>query len=343
MGSDNHPMSPSRRRRAVCAIVASAALLVALVAGRPAGSAQSGDRFTAASAQPAVPDRPAPAASRSHIRSRGPHLVPPAMAKTTSCRLTLPGGVWALDIVAARTLTMLTAVSYRTNRPPARTALAFEHTLTWHDRYVPGPIGAITLLKRKHKNMVPHTWAVDAVLAMYNPHTLFCAQPMRTDLMREPMLTNGLTKRAQTLLFGWWAAYGGRPVGGFDPHGITEGHIEDSAHYDARAVDIAFPTSDPENNRRGWLLAHWLVAQADYYSIATIIFDDHIWSRLHSVEGWRPYTHPSGDTTNPTLRHLDHVHVDVVQGYPEGPPLSVVAEQQQVRTGAEVRPRATAR
>ncbi|HZE65238.1 MAG TPA: hypothetical protein VE081_01320 [Sporichthyaceae bacterium] len=336
-------MSPSRRRRAVCAIVASAALLVALVAGRPAGSAQSGDRFTAASAQPAVPDRPAPAASRSHIRSRGPHLVPPAMAKTTSCRLTLPGGVWALDIVAARTLTMLTAVSYRTNRPPARTALAFEHTLTWHDRYVPGPIGSIALLKRKHKNMVPHTWAVDAVLAMYNPHTLFCAQPMRTDLMREPMLTNGLTKRAQTLLFGWWAAYGGRPVGGFDPHGITEGHIEDSAHYDARAVDIAFPTSDPENNRRGWLLAHWLVAQADYYSIATIIFDDHIWSRLHSVEGWRPYTHPSGDTTNPTLRHLDHVHVDVVQGYPEGPPLSVVAEQQQVRTGAEVRPRATAR
>src|SRR5882762_3170424 len=174
MGSHNHRMSPSRSMRAVCAIVASAALLVALVAGRPADSDRPRSTFTAAStAAPAVVDRPTPAASRSHVRSRGPHMVPPAMGKDSSCRLALPSGVWALDITAARTLTMLTAVSYRTNRPMARTALAFEHTLTWHDRYVPGPIGSMELLKRKHKNMVPHTWAVDAVLALFNPHTLF--------------------------------------------------------------------------------------------------------------------------------------------------------------------------
>jgi hypothetical protein len=328
-------MSSSRLPRFACVLVASALLLVGCAPGP--GAAPGG--FTAASSavHPTVVDRPVPAASRSQLRSRGPHLVPPATGLNTSCRLTLPGGVWALDTTAARTLTMLTAVAYRTNRPMTRAALAFEHTLSWHQRYVPGPVGSLALLKRKHKNMVPHTWAVDAVLALYNPHTLFCAQPWRTDLAREPMLTNGLTLRAQTLLFGWWAAYGGRPVGGFDPHGITEGHIEDSAHYDARAVDISFPTSDPENNRRGWLLAHWLVANGDYYSIATVIFDDHLWSRLHSAEGWRPYTHPSGNTTNPTLRHLDHVHVDVVQGYPEGPPLS------QVKTATAARPRATAR
>jgi hypothetical protein len=329
-------MSWSRWHRCGCAIAASVGLLVT---GCSAAAVQHRDAFhaTSATAQPPVLDRPVSAASRSHVRSRGPHLVPPPTGPNTSCRLTLPGGVWALDSTAARTLTMLSAVGYRTNRPLTRTALAFEHTLTWHQRYVPGPVGALALLKRKHRAMVPHTWAVDAVLALFSPHTLFCAQPWRTDLKREPMLTNGLTTRAQTLLFGWWAAYGGRPVGGFDPHGITEGHIEDSAHYDARAVDISFPTSDPENNRRGWLLAQWLVAQADYYSIATVIFDDHIWSRLHSAEGWRHYTHPGGDTTNPTLRHLDHVHVDVVQGYPEGPPSS------ELRTATEVRSRAAAR
>jgi hypothetical protein len=331
----------SFRNRAVCAVVASATQLASLAACEPAVSDFGQGQFTATSATTAA-DRPVPAASRSQIRSRGPHLVPPPMSRTTSCRLTLPGGVWAMDIVAARTLTMLTAVSYRTDRPVVRAALAFQHTLTWQHRYVPGPAGSLTLLKRRHKNMVPATWAVDAVLALYNPHTLFCAQPFRTDLRREPMLSNGLTERAQTLLFGWWGAFGGRPVGGFDPHGITEGHIEDSAHYDARAVDISFPTSDPQNNRRGWLLAQWLVAQADYYSIATVIFDDHIWSRLHSVEGWRQYIHPSGDTTNPTLRHLDHIHVDVVQGYPEGPPLSVVAEHN-VRTAPAARPRAMVR
>jgi hypothetical protein len=129
------------------------------------------------------------------------------------------------------------------------------------------------------------------------------------------------------MLFAWWVAYGGRPIGGFAPGGIFTGHIENSAHYEGRAVDISFATSDPDNNRRGWLLAHWLVAQADYLQIATVIFDDHLWSALHSAWGWRPYTHPSGNTTDPTLRHLNHIHVDVEHGLPAGPP-PYVAEQE---------------
>jgi oligopeptide/dipeptide ABC transporter ATP-binding protein len=36
------------------------------------------------------------------------------------------------------------------------------------------------------------------------------------------------------------------------------------------------------------------------------------WTARRSDEGWRSYVHPSGDTENPTLRHLDHVHIDVV-------------------------------
>jgi hypothetical protein len=45
-----------------------------------------------------------------------------------------------------------------------------------------------------------------------------------------------------------------------------------------------------------------------------VIFDDRIWTLWASAEGWRGYTHPSGNTRNPILRHLDHVHVAVVRG-----------------------------
>jgi hypothetical protein len=48
--------------------------------------------------------------------------------------------------------------------------------------------------------------------------------------------------------------------------------------------------------------------------VATVIYDAKIWTARRSAEGWRPYTHPSGDTANPTLQHLDHIHVDVARG-----------------------------
>jgi hypothetical protein len=61
-------------------------------------------------------------------------------------------------------------------------------------------------------------------------------------------------------------------------------------------------------------VAHWLVINADRLGIATVIYDDQIWTARRSAGGWRSYTHPSGNTSDPTLRHLDHVHVDVIRG-----------------------------
>jgi hypothetical protein len=314
-------LAAGRRRAAGAAVVAGAVLVATIVgigghrdpAPRFRVAAESPPAIDAARAGPAVP------ASRSMIRSTGPHLVPEPLGKHPECRLTLPSGVWSLDDVAARALTMVTAGAYRAGKPVATAALAFERALHQkHERTVPSQYRVRHLLAHSYRHLPP-TWAVDSVLALYSPQNLTCVAPIRK-LDRQDMLTNGLTLRAQTMVFAFFAAGLGGNLGGFAPGGVFSGHIENSAHYEGRAVDVSFPTSDPDNNRRGWLLAQWLVAQADYLQIATIIFDDHLWSALHSDQGWRPYAHPSGNTTDPTLRHLDHVHVDVEHGLPAGPP-----------------------
>ena len=75
------------------------------------------------------------------------------------------------------------------------------------------------------------------------------------------------------------AAFGAQSLGGFEPGGVTTGHVEGSAHYAGRAIDVFFrPYDDPENTKDGWALAHWLVANADRLAIATVIYDDHLWS-----------------------------------------------------------------
>ncbi|SEF17711.1 hypothetical protein [Jiangella alba] len=126
---------------------------------------------------------------------------------------------------------------------------------------------------------------------------------------------DGLTDRARAVRDELAGTFDGLDIGGFQPGGVDSGHVEGSAHYDGRALDVMFePYDDPDVNRRGWSVAHWAVANAQALDIATIIYDDRIWSARRSDEGWREYTHPSGDTADVTLRHLDHVHIDVAPG-----------------------------
>jgi hypothetical protein len=119
---------------------------------------------------------------------------------------------------------------------------------------------------------------------------------------------DGLTARARTVRDEVGAAFAKLEI-------ADSGHIDGSAHYDGRALDIMFrPHQDPERKRAGWVVAHWLVANADRLGIATVIYDAQIWTARRSADGWRDYTHPSGDTSSATLQHLDHVHVDVTRG-----------------------------
>ncbi len=122
----------------------------------------------------------------------------------------------------------------------------------------------------------------------------------------------GLTKRAAKVGRDVEATFGDLALGGFEPGGAKSGHIEGSAHYQGRAIDIFVRPINVANNQQGWAIASYLVANADRLRIQTVIFDDQIWSAGgRSEQGWRDYNAPSGGDQQ-ILEHRDHVHVDVI-------------------------------
>ena len=158
--------------------------------------------------------------------------------------------------------------------------------------------------------------ATDSLLGLRPANRLTCAHP-RSEVQPEEMGPNGLTPRAQRLRRAWTAVFGPMVSGGFAGGGVSSGHVDGSSHYDGRAVDVFFrPLGDPEQKRRGLVLSQWLVAHAERYHVLSVIHADRIWTSWGAYLGWRDYVHPSGDTRNPVLRHLEHVHVAVESGEP---------------------------
>lgn len=142
--------------------------------------------------------------------------------------------------------------------------------------------------------------------------SLTCSGTAAGDLPDEQMTASGLTPRAEQVRAAMTEVFGELPLGGFTPGGFDYGHGENSTHYDGRAIDVFFRPVTEDNRRAGWRLAQWLIAHADELHIQYVIFDDRIWSG-HSFRGqWRDYRAP--EPANEILRHLDHVHVDVLGG-----------------------------
>ena len=127
----------------------------------------------------------------------------------------------------------------------------------------------------------------------------------------------GLTRRAAVVRDDLEAAFGTQSLGGFAPGGIRDGHMEGSAHYEGRAVDVFFRPISEESRNRGWAMAHYLVAQAARLDIRTVIYDGRIWTAgWRSGDGWRRYspdTSGASAETAAVLEHRDHVHVDVFE------------------------------
>lgn len=142
--------------------------------------------------------------------------------------------------------------------------------------------------------------------------SLSCRGSAASDLQVQELTITGLTPRAEQVREAMTEVFGDQSLGGFVPGGVDQGHGADSTHYDGRAIDIFFRPVTEENRREGWILAHWLVAHAEDLKIQYVIFDDQFWSAHISGGQWHDYDAP--EPSNEILRHLDHVHVDVLGG-----------------------------
>ena len=132
-------------------------------------------------------------------------------------------------------------------------------------------------------------------------------------LPAQTMGKSGLTPRAEAVQKDLLTTFGALSTGGYQPGGLSTGHMEGSAHYEGRAVDIFVKPISAPNTTKGWALAQYLVARAEHLGIKTVIFSDRIWTTGgRSDSGWRDYQPPDRPGNKATLRHLDHVHVDVI-------------------------------
>lgn len=159
--------------------------------------------------------------------------------------------------------------------------------------------------------------ALASALTGYSPAEFSCVVRHRgVEEVSSQLNRAGLTRRAAAVRRDIEAVFGRQSLGGFAPGGVSEGHMDGSAHYDGRAIDVFYRPVNEANLRRGWAMAHYLVAQADRLQIQTIIYDGKIWTAgARSEQGWRDYrvdTSGRSRAIAEVLEHRDHVHVDVV-------------------------------
>ena len=213
------------------------------------------------------------------------------------CELRVDGGQdVGVSRAAARSATSLAAVALRDGTPDRAVAAAVDRVLSG---------GA------ESARPAPATGAARVVLGR-EQGALTC----RTEVPSasgQGIGASGLTPRAARLRTTLEEAFGRQSLGGFAPGGVRTGHIEGSAHYDGRALDVFFRPVTAKGTASGWALAHWSVAHASELDVTVVIYDRQIWSASRSSQGWRDYRHPSGDTDNPVLAHEDHVHVEVAR------------------------------
>ena len=155
--------------------------------------------------------------------------------------------------------------------------------------------------------------ALASALTGNSPRAMWCDVPGDADEASDDLDETGLVARATVVRRDLEERFGALSLGGFEPQGVSSGHMEGSAHYEGRAIDVFFRPISAANKQRGWALATYLVANADRLDIKTLIFDDRIWhAGSRSDDGWTDYRVPSSSRGDRAiLEHRDHVHVDV--------------------------------
>jgi hypothetical protein len=234
------------------------------------------------------------------------------------CTLTTATGVEEWSAVQAMTATTVAGVGSRIGATDKGVAAAVRRSLDVERSAPISPAAARQLYRQLPAvaNPSADSLAVARALLGQRGPALTCVQPVTAGngLPTEQAGRLGLTPRAETLRTALREVFGRQSLGGFAPGGVTTGHIEGSAHYEGRAIDVFFRPITPEATRAGWQTAMWAVAHADRLHVATVIFDRQIWTTTRSLQDWRDYSYPGGATDNPVLLHEDHVHLDVQRG-----------------------------
>ena len=223
---------------------------------------------------------------------------------------------WSTD--EAMTATTVAGVGTRIGATVNGVAAAVDRALAREASTPMSPEGARLIYRELPDVARPDAESVrlgEALLG-HRGAALTCTVPLTDDLGvdREDPGPTGLTARADAVRLAMREVFGKQILGGFEPQGVTSGHVDGSAHYEGRAIDVFFRPVTEANQRLGWQQATWSVAHAAHLDVATVIFDREIWTASRSVQGWRTYNYPGGDTDNPVLLHEDHVHVDVAEG-----------------------------
>ncbi len=203
-------------------------------------------------------------------------------------------------------------------RDPVYAANAFYDGLVQVDGYRSMPIteAAQEVQRSAHpgayEDHAEGARALASALTGYSPGRFSCVVDDPPPAGSATLDARGLTARAAAVRADVRSRFGDLPMGGFAPGGVSTGHAAGSAHYDGRAVDVFFRPVTADNRRRGWALAHYMVAHAARLHVDHVIFDGRIWSAgRRSERGWRDYTPPSRSGDRAVLEHRDHVHVDV--------------------------------
>ncbi len=155
--------------------------------------------------------------------------------------------------------------------------------------------------------------AIASALTGNSPRSFWCETSDNVEGASDRLDDSGLVERASVVRSDLESRFGNVSLGGFQPGGVSTGHMTRSAHYEGRAIDIFVRPINPDNRKRGWAIASYLMAQAHRLSISTIIFDNRIWrAGSRSGDGWSRYEVPSSSRGDRAiLEHRDHVHVDV--------------------------------
>ena len=235
------------------------------------------------------------------------------------CSVTVDGASRDWSREQAMTATTVTGVGVRIGASVNGVAAAVEAALADERDTALGPTAARAVYRQLPDAATPRPASVALARALlgHEGRALTCTVEslgLGDEPPREDPGPLGLTARADALRAAMREVFGKQTLGGFEPTGVDSGHIDGSAHYEGRAMDVFFRPITAANQQRGWAQAAWAVAHAEQLAVATVIFDSAVWSARRSVAGWRDYRHPSGPTDDPILLHEDHLHVDVVEG-----------------------------